>query len=130
MPVIYKQFSLLIGPNDIVCYDVTQIPTFCSTNRHWSDKGVGNMSIKFLCDCTVTCCVQGVLSHCLHPGCVRSELLRDLPWYLVPLDVLIEALLFKVYVCYHSRCAQAFKALLAFYILSLRTYPSLQKLQM
>jgi len=34
--VIETQISLLIGPNDVVCYDVTHFPAFCqSMGRHW-----------------------------------------------------------------------------------------------
>ncbi|WAR22291.1 RDH11-like protein [Mya arenaria] len=34
--------------------------------------------------------------YCAHPGCVKSDLLRHLPWYHIPLKIIIEGLIFKV----------------------------------
>ncbi|XP_052773478.1 retinol dehydrogenase 12-like isoform X2 [Mya arenaria] len=33
--------------------------------------------------------------YCAHPGCVKSDLLRHLPWYHIPLKIIIEGLIFK-----------------------------------
>ena len=44
---IHKQLSLLIGPNDIVCYDDKLIPAICWAKCHfrWSDKWAVETSI-------------------------------------------------------------------------------------
>ena len=31
--MIHKRFSLLIGPNDVVCYDIALFPAFCQSIR-------------------------------------------------------------------------------------------------
>jgi len=49
-PAIHKQLSLLICPND-VHYDVTLIPEFCQTKRHFEciHRQVVDTSIIGLC---------------------------------------------------------------------------------
>jgi len=42
LPTIHKQFSLLIGPNDAVCYAILNIPPYGGLKIHfkWSNKGI------------------------------------------------------------------------------------------
>jgi len=48
--VIHKKFSLLIGWNDVLQYDVTEFSAFSATKHHfrWSDKRVVDMLIRIM----------------------------------------------------------------------------------